>query len=346
MLLPLKFKKRLYCFLIVLISVFISCNNKQEKKSEAPIIATDTTEVGKAVVTISEKINAEPNNAGLYSQRSKLYILQQNFQNALDDINKAISIDSTHADYYLTLSDLYFTANKTFNAKAALEKCLTLDPKNTTAHLKLAEIFFIVRKYEEAFSHLQSILQNEPDNTKAFFMRGMIYKENGDTTKAISNFQTCIEKDNNFYDAYMQLGVIYTAKNDKLALQYFNGAIKIKPQSEEAFYGRGLFYQDHNELDKAIRDYTSIIQFNPKSARAHFNLGYIHYAFLKVYGQAIKHYSDAIAANENYAEAWYNRGLCYEAVGNIAAAKDDYDKAISIRPGYELAMQGLERLKK
>jgi hypothetical protein len=38
--------------------------------------------------------------------------------------------------------------------------------------------------------------------------------------------------------------------------------------------------------------------------------------------------------------------LCYEAVGNIGAAKQDYQKAIQIRQDYELANNALERVSK
>ncbi len=334
----------LLCLLIAVF--FFSCTNKNnENKQTAPFTATDTTAVGKAIVAMTEKITANPAEASLLHERAKLYIQQKNYQYAMDDVNKAISIDSTKASYYITLSDLYFAANKTFYAKSALEKSLAINPDDVEAQLKLAEIYFIVRKYTEAASHLDAVFKKEPLNTKASFMKGMIYKETGDTAKAVATFQTVIDNDQSNYDAYMQIGILYSIKNNPLAVDYYKGALRVKPRSEEALYGRAMFLQDHNEIDKAIQDYTSIIQLNPKNKNAHFNLGYIHYAYLKVYDQAIKHYTDAITADPEYTEAYYNRGLCYEALGNIAAAKADYQKAIDQRPGYELAMKGLERVK-
>ncbi|MEO5569389.1 MAG: tetratricopeptide repeat protein [Bacteroidia bacterium] len=341
-----KIKPCCYSLLIAL-CVFASCRNGKEKGNENSVEAVaDTTETGKAIAQLSEKIISSPADANLLHERAKLYMKQKNFQYAMDDMGAVMKIDSTKAPYFITLSDLYFAANKTFYAKSALEKCLAIEPGNTEAHTKLAEIFFIVRKYDDAIQHLNEVLKKDPGDAKVFFMSGMIYKETGDTAKAISSFQVAIDKDQQHYDAYMQLGVLYEAKNNPLAVQYYNGALQINPRSEEAFYGRALYYQDHDDLDKAIQDYTSIVQINPKNAHAHFNLGYIHYTNLKVYDQAIKHYNDAIAADPDYIEAYYNRGLCYEAVGNIAAAKDDYDKAISFKPNYELALKGLERIKK
>jgi tetratricopeptide (TPR) repeat protein len=340
------FRKILYCICCCLLLFNFSCSRQKEKNPNAASAAEDTTATGKEIAALTEKINGDIKNADLLHARAKLYITKQDFQFALDDMLKATKLDSSKALYYLTLSDIYFATNKTFYAKSALEKSLALDPSNVEANMKLAEIYFIVKKYNDAMLNISEALKKDPSNVKAFFMMGMIYKETGDTAKAISSFQTAIDKDQSNYNAYMQLGILYEAKNNPLALQYFNGALKLKPASEEALYGRGLYYQDHDDLDKAIQDYTTIVQIDPKNAHAHFNLGYIHYNYLKVYDQAIKHYDDAINANPDYAEAYYNRGLCYEALGNIANAKQDYDKALSLRSGYELALKGLERLKK
>lgn len=337
-------------FLIVLfftaVVVFNACKNSKKEENHTTTIPSDTSAIAIAIAEVSDKILAKPGDDNLYHERALLYIKSQNFQYAMDDMSKALSIDSTKAPYFLTLSDLYFIANKTFNAKSALEKCLSIEPDNVKAHLKLAEIYFIVKKYDEANNNLEAVFKIEPFNTKAYFMKGMIYKETGDTAKAVSAFQTVIDKDQSEYNSYMQLGILYNAKNNALAEQYFTGALRLNPRSQEALYGRAMYLQEHNELDKAIQDYTTIIQINPQNKSAHFNLGYLHYTYLKVYDQAIKHYTDAITADPDYTEAYYNRGLSYEALGNIKAAKNDYEKALSLRPGYELAMLGMERLKK
>ncbi|MBK6643437.1 MAG: tetratricopeptide repeat protein [Bacteroidetes bacterium] len=66
---------------------------------------------------------------------------------------------------------------------------------------------------------------------------------------------------------------------------------------------------------------------------------------MKVYPEATKHYTAAINADPRYAEAYYNRGLCFEAVGNLAAAASDYKQAMMIRPVYPPAEEGLKRIK-
>lgn len=332
------------CFKIILVAtVFSSCGNK---KGDDSAITSDTTNAGRSISELTSKISGDSTNADLYFKRSRLYFGKNDLQLSLDDIVKAINLDSSKAEYYMLYADLSFQANKIKNAKAALEKAYTLDPANYDAALRLAELNLYLRQNNASLAYIDSVLSHQPDNEKALLMKGFNYKEKGDTGTAIKIFQKAVENNPDFYDAQMQLGVLMQARDNKLSVNYFNNALRIKPNSEEALYGRALWYQDHNEFNKAIQDYTSILQVNPKNKFAHFNLGYMHQISLKVYDEAIKHYSNAINADPQYAEAYYNRGLCYEFIGNIMMAKEDFLKAAQLKENYKVAEEGLARVSK
>ncbi len=332
-------------YLVAALFLFLSACTEKNKENEVPAVAVvDTTPAAKKLEALNAQIAASPNNAALLHERAEAYIEMKRFQDALVDMNKVMTIDSTKSAYFMTMADLSFAANKTYDAKNNLERAIAIDPENTDAMMRLAELDLIVRKYAESVALLTKVLAKDKSNTNAWLMRGINFKENGDTVKAISDFRSAIEADPKFYNAYMQLGILYQLKNDPIAEGYFSNAIKLDPKSEEALYGRGLWYQEHDKLDKAIQDYTSIIQINPGNKNAHFNLGYIHQIYLKIYPEAAKHYSNAILADIKYAEAYYNRGLCLEAVGNKADAATDFKSALSIRSNYIAAEEGLKRV--
>lgn len=333
-------------FSLSLVIYFSSCTNQEKSNSSGPAVQ-DTTPLGKQIAEISMKIGESPNNPDLFNQRAKLHLQRNDVANAMLDMEQVLKLDTTKAEYFLTLADVHLAATKPAKSKAALEKCLSIDPKNKLAFEKLAELYFIAQQYKEAVKNLDEVLKLDINNPKAYFMKGMCYRDMGDTTKAISSFQTCIEQKTDYYDSYLQLAMIYHAKGDKLALQYYDGALRVNPKSIDAFYGRGLFYQEiMRDYDKAIQDYTSATQINPKAARAHYALGFIHYQYLKVYDQAIKHYNDAIAADSTWPEAWFNRGLTFEASGNIASAAADYRQALQLNPEYQNAAIALSRVNK
>ncbi len=332
--------------LLFLSAVLTSCSEKK-KSDQSGALPADSSALGKQIAELSAKIADNPKDPDLFHERAKLHLQGNDVANAMMDMEKVMSMDTTRANYFLTLADVHLAASKPGKSKAALEKCISLDPANKEAYEKLAELYFIAQQYKEAIQNLDGVLKLDITNPKAYFMKGMCYRDMGDTTKAVSSFQTCIEQKSDYYDAYLQLAMIFHARNNKLALQYYDGALRINPKSVDALYGRGLWHQENERnFDKAIQDYTSAAQLNPRAARAHYALGYIHYQYLKVYDQAIKHYNDAIAADPNWPEAWFNRGLAYEALGNIAAAAGDYSKALELNPQYPNAAEGLKRVRK
>ena len=332
----------------LLLSAFmaISCQGNGDKESSNQSDTSTVAVVDTSLDAINKKIAEDPQNPELLHTRALLLIDLKKFDEALSDMRNVLTIDSTKSEYYITMADLSMAANRTFNAKMFLEKAIALDPDNHEASLRLAELNFIVRRYPESLDILNRLISKDKSDTTALLMRGFIFKENGDTNRAVSDFRTAVESNPEFYAAYHQLGMIFQLRNDPICEGYFSNAIRIRPNSEEALYGRGLWYQEHDEFDKAIQDYTSIIKINPKNKSAHFNLGYLHQVHLKVYSEAVKHFSRAIEVDPQYAEAYLNRGLCFESMGNIVAAKKDFEAALANRPGYVLAEEGIKRVSK
>lgn len=78
----------------------------------------------------------------------------------------------------------------------------------------------------------------------------------------------------------------------------------------------------------------------------HYNLGHRYYTRAQ-YGVgdpnnrtinlAIIEFTKAIEINPRYAEAYHERGLAYDAIGEYDLAISDYNKAIEINPSYERA---------
>ena len=155
----------------------------------------------------------------------------------------------------------------------------------------------------------------------------------------MSSMQTVIELEPENFDAYIELGNLFEEKHNKLAFQYYDAALRIKPTDIFALYDRSNAYQEMGDYNKAIEGYYDILKIDSNYADAHYNLGYIHLVTLKVYDQAIKHFTDAIRSKPDYFEAWYNRGLCYENLGNIAAARENYEQALKLKPGLPVSRE-------
>jgi len=329
-------KKRQICFYLFLL--LVSCQPKENNTGN-----DSKSEVKKdEFVLLNEQIAANPGNAELYYKRSQAFMQKKNIRQAFDDISKAVSLDTTKADYYLQLADISFKGLQIQRSVDSFKKAIALDPKNKETHLKLSELYLYIKAYPQCLAEANEALMIDKNIAKAYFIKGFAYKETADTPKAVSSFQTVVELQSDYYDAYIQLGNIEAARKNKIALQYYNNALRIQPSSTEALYNRGLLYQNTGEIEKAVEDYKSILKINTNYEDAHYNLGYIDFAYKKDYKSAITHFTDAIRVNNQYAEAFYNRGVAYEFSGDKKNAEKDYRQALSIVPTFK---QAKERLK-
>lgn len=333
--------------LLAISILLLSFGCKNEPSSTTNNSTADTAKATTSNITldsINQLILQDPNNPDLYHQRAKYYLTKRQFEEAGFDLSRTMNIDSSKAEYFITLADFYFYTNKTGNSKAALEKCIKLDPKNSDGYMKLAELYFYVTKYQEALNNLNQVLKINQYNAKAYFLKGMVYKEIGDTVKAVSSMQTAVEQNPDYYQAYIELGVILTAKNDPLAIAYYDNAIRLKPSGGEAFYNKGMFFQKRQDWNKAIECYTNATLAEPGFKYPYYNLGYIHLAHLNLPKQAIDYFNKAVKVDQKYVEAYFGLGTCYETLGDQKKALDYYRLTLSLNPQYAPAAESVYRI--
>jgi tetratricopeptide (TPR) repeat protein len=75
-----------------------------------------------------------------------------------------------------------------------------------------------------------------------------------------------------------------------------------------------------------------------------FNIGYC-YLQLDSIDKAYKHFGMAIDVNPEYAEAYYNKGLCAVAKDDMMDAKYNFEQALSLKPDFKAAKTQLDKLK-
>ncbi|MFM7310357.1 MAG: tetratricopeptide repeat protein [Flavobacteriales bacterium] len=347
----------LFAVLIVCCLAQSSCDDKTTHVDEhgRPIDST--------LQALNERITQDPNSIAPYLERAKYFRDHKNFPLAYQDLKRAASIDSTFADIYAIGGDTYFTEYRTLASKGAksdldhyihqaflqYEKCLRFDSTHVEGLLQKSEIDILLRDYPTAMKQINRALRKNQYLPKAYFLKGQLYRETGDSTLALSSFKTAIEVDPNYYDAFMALGLLYGQSKSDLGRQYFDAAISIKPNSIEAWYGKAMFLQESGYREparyaQAFACYDSILRIQSDFSAANFNKGFIHLEYLQHYDTAATFFTLATEQFPEYYQAFYNRGLCYESLGNSASAEKDYRQALALRPTYDDAAIALNRV--
>lgn len=337
-------------FLILLASLALlvsSCNNpNEEADSEVP---RDSV-----LEAINEAILANPSNAENYYNRAIYLSNSGNSEAALSDLDRAIRAKMDEGKYYGAKGDIYFAKQQFDLALAEFDTCSKYSPEFTECALKSAEIHLYFRRYAEALEQINNALRRDEYIPRAYFMKGMLYAETGDTALAASSYQTATEVNPNYYEAYIALGFLYAAAKNDLAIEYYSTAITLQPRSVEALYDKAIYLQDTGFRDSARYEeamllYDKIIEIDPDNAAAYFNKGYIHLEYYSrnrdgSYADASEWFSKAIERYPQYYQAFYNRGLSEESMGNKSQAESDYRQTLKIQPDYTPAARSLSRL--
>jgi tetratricopeptide (TPR) repeat protein len=300
-----------------------------------------------SVSEISLEIRNNPKNAELFMKRAELYYSLNKADSAISDAELATRIDSLKPEYFIRLSEMCLLNGRSEKAKNCLEKCNRISPGNSDVLVKIATIYFYIKDYNKSVEFLDQAASFNPRDANMFFLRGMIHRQKKEPNAAILNFQKATECNPEFYDEFMMLGLIFGEKNDSVTIQYYQTAAKLRPREIQPHYNLGLFYQDHQVLDEAIKEYQYILHNLDKSyPHAYFNQGYIYMIYLKEYDKAISYFDSSLAVKADYVEAVYNKGFCYEKQKNYTKAKELYNQAKEMVTNYQLAIDGLNRLDK
>ena len=331
-----------FCFCILSLSAIFSCHRKQQDKKENVKNKKEDT-ISPMIAELASKIKNDPKNLKNYKERAKLYEKQNKFYYAVKDMLTVVSTDSSHFEDFNYLGDLLFKAKAIKKSLEMFGKSIALNPSNDYAFLKTGEIYLYLQDSRNSLKFLGKALENNKYNPETYFFIAYNYMERKDTAKAILNFQASVDADADYFNSQMNLGLIYAARRNKLALNYYNNALRLKPGSIEVLYDLGKFYQDIDSLNKAKDYYEQILSQVEDHKSTNYNMGYI--CFRKgEYDKSIQFFSTAISKLPTYKQAYFGRALAYLKVNNKEMARNDLKKVIELDPKDKDAVAELNKI--
>ena len=203
---------------------------------------------------------------------------------------------------------------------------------------------FYNSNYDEAIGYFTSAINMNPKSApvEAYYQRGISYTFVKQYDKAIDDFNRCLKVDANLWwvrtqraSAYQKLG-----KLDKAIMEYTR-IINSNPKDKLQVYSyRASAYREARRYTEALRDYSKVIDASPADWTNLFQRGGL---LLQIgqYGKAIRDFSRVIKINPADYMYW-TRGYAYEKAGNKHEAISDYETACN--KGFTLGCQYLRSL--
>lgn len=280
----------------------------------------------------------DPNYESGHLNLGVVYLRQGEVEPAAKEFEAEIAIYPESAKSYANLCSVRGLQNRYPEAASAGEQALKYDPQNTTAILNLSRIWWSVNKLDKALNLLESAtaeLRDSPVGRDA--LGGTYLKMNRlaeaeevlrplaagevqlDPTKLTGIDQQAYMEELG-YDklrehearANYNMGWMSTMQDDKpRAMEYFQKAVSILPDFDEAHANIGAAFIGRGEPDSAMMYFRRAAEIDPANA------GYIY----------------------NIGIAWLNKG-------DTAAAIRQFEQSLEIDPYFGPASKKLRTLRK
>lgn len=132
------------------------------------------------------------------------------------------------------------------------------------------------------------------------------------------------------------------------AIRCFDKAIAIDPVDAASYTDRGLGYSYIKEYEKAILDFSKVLQLDStgkQAQAAYYYLGKIKF-FQGSFEESVKYFDSLLVLVPTDAEAYFIRGTAKSNLLDSKGAIADYDLAIKNNPGYmeAFANRGVQKI--
>jgi len=162
-----------------------------------------------AINSISSQLLNDNNNPDIYFYRALEFILVQDFNSALDDLNKAITLRPNFMLAYFCRANILYKILEYKQSTAGQTANMALESKDRVKDNKLN----IEKQYKFAGEMIlrdyDKVNELNPDFQFAYFNKANILCTIKDFNSALSNYSKSIEIDPDFAEAYFNRGLTY-----------------------------------------------------------------------------------------------------------------------------------------
>lgn len=241
-----------------------------------------------------------------------------------------------------------FQAGKPDQAETALQGILEQAPNQFDALHLLGVIKAQTKQYEQALQLLDKALSLQAGNAELRknhravlelhldfqIKQAVALHQQERLSEAHDIYVAILQRAPDHFDALQLLGALAGKRNDpRLALDYLQRALIIKPDFAEAHNNKGNALKELQRLDEALASYNQAIALKPDYADAYGNKGVVLNE-LKRFEEALACCDRAIMLNPGYAEAHCARGVALKELKRFEHALASYRQAIALKPDH------------
>lgn len=209
-------------------------------------------------------------------------------------------------------------------------------PGTTDALLYRAKSLVHLEDFAAADQALRTYLQSHRNSSDALYMLGFVLNRQNRAADSLSIYTQAAAINSPTSDDLKIVGLDYVLLNDyPAAIKWLKKAVAFDSKNKDAWYYLGRAYYTRSQLNEARNAFLTVLDLDPRNAKAENNLGLIFESDAKPFA-AIEAFQNAIAWQENEShkseQPYANLGSLLIEQGNVKEAIDPLEKAVKLAP--------------
>ena len=218
------------------------------------------------------------------------------------------------------------------NSALELEEQSRNNPDDAYLHYRLAAKYIVLCRYDRAHEAVTRAIDLGMNDDVGYGMLGRVCVESGRMEEAKEASVKAFKINSNNPMSSVNLAIYYSLKGDfETAMDYFDIAARLAPESHRLFGERGLHYARVGMIHEALADLKKAIELHPCNQDYYLNMSEI---YLKngQRDEARKVLEMSIDNRPGCAESYHSLAKIYADCGMGDAALENIDKALQLDP--------------
>ena len=223
-----------------------------------------TNQTRKAKETLERCLKYLPKDKTALLKMAELFFYVKSYQESLNMINRALAEDQYMSKAYFLKGMNYMEIGDTAKAVNSMLTAVEQDNNYYTAYIQLALLHYF-KKSPQCLQFYDEALRISPKSTEALYGKGKYLQDIGKVKEAKEFYKQIITIDPAYKTALYNLGAIALGneKNPTEAKKYFSDALNADPKYTEAYFARGVCFEELKDKKNATADYKMALQITP-----------------------------------------------------------------------------------
>jgi len=255
-------------------------------------------------------------------------------QDYIENLSDQIIESPNDGNLYVKRAMAYTERNLMELAIKDAQRALSIDSTVSYYHQVLGEVSFLKGDLGPARRQLQKAAELDPSNTDALLKLGEVHFLLRRYDEALVAVNDALREDEQLAQGYFIKGYVYKETGDTVtSISSFQTAIEVNPDFYEAYMELGSLFAFRGD-PIALEYFNSALSISPKSAEAFYHKGMFFQAGNRI-DQARDTYFEMLQADPNNVLGYYNLGYLYltEYLA-FDTAVAYFDSAATVRPDY------------